>query len=231
MNPYLEPGGFLGTGASLLADLALVAYVLLILPGMVIGFVFARRGMHRPAHKWTMITITVFNWFLIIFLMLAAYRFDITSNILGQPGNPRYLLPTIHGLLGLPAQLLATYVVYRMLREDILVARGKRRGESVDQLRRYWFLNAKRLMRITLILWVATSLLGILNYAVRYNRLPDFATRPLAPLVTEEPAVTAEPAVTPAVTEELVSLTITLEVNDDHGGGDNSGHDDGDGDG
>ena len=87
MNPYLEPQGFLGTGASLLADVTLLAYLLLIIPAMIVGFVFARRGMHRPHHKWTMTAITIVNWILIIFLMLAAYRFDVAGNIGSQPSN------------------------------------------------------------------------------------------------------------------------------------------------
>lgn len=225
MNPYLEPQGFLGTGASLLADLTLLAYILLIVPGMIIGYVFAKRGMHRPAHKWTMIGITVFNWVLIIFLMIVAYRFDVVENITKAPGNARYLMPTIHGILGLVAQLLATYIVYRMLREDTLVARGKARGESKDQLRKYWFLNAKPFMRATIILWLATALLGVLNYVIRYEVLPTFAQSeppPVTeePLPTEEPAATLEAASTPEVASTpepafTPEAAFTPEVDDD----------------
>jgi uncharacterized membrane protein YozB (DUF420 family) len=213
---YLEPQGFLGTGASLLADLTLVAYVLLIVPGMIAGYIFARRGQHRPHHKNVMITITIINWLLIIFLMVVAYRFDVIGNIGQQPGNARYLMPTIHGILGLPAQLLATYVVYRMLREDTQVASAKARGVPKDQLRQYWFLSAKPLMRITLILWLATALLGVFNYLIRYNVIPSFGTTPNIPVVTEEPAATVEPASTPATTPEPAA---TPELDDD----DNSG--------
>ena len=213
MNPYLQPPGFLGTGASLLADLSLLAYILLIVPGMITGFVFARRGKHRPHHKATMITITVVNWLLIIFLMLTAYRYDVVGNIATQPTNGRYLMPTIHGILGLVAQVLATYVIYRMLREDSQVAAGKVRGETVQQLSRYWFKSAKPIMRLTLILWLITALLGIFNYLIRYDILPTFASNSAAPAVTVEPAATkevlttAEPAVTvePAVTKEVAT--------------------------
>ena len=47
MDPRLQPG-LLGTGASLLADLTLLAYLLLIVPGMLAGFVFARRKHFEP---------------------------------------------------------------------------------------------------------------------------------------------------------------------------------------
>lgn len=200
---YLQPQGFLGTGASLLADLTLMAYILLIVPGMVAGFVFARMGKHRPLHKYTMITITVANWLLIIFLMIAAYRFDVAGNIGSQPGNARYLMPTIHGILGFPAQLLATYVVYRMIREDTQVAAAKKRGEKGQQLSKYWFKTAKVFMRTTIVLWLLTALLGVFNYLIRYDVLPAFGSGSDVPVVTEEPTMTEEPSATiePMATE------------------------------
>ena len=224
MNPYLQPPGFLGTGASLLADLTLIAYILLIVPGMIAGYTFARRGLHRPYHKYTMMTIVTVNWFLIIFLMLTAYSYDVIGNIGSQPGNPRYLMPTIHGILGLAAQGLATYVIYRMVREDTLVARGKQRGETKEQLSKYWFLNAKKFMRLTLVLWLATALLGIFSYLIRYDILPKFSNAPIAPVATEEPSATDEPASTvePTVTDEPAA---TLEVSgDDDNSGSGSGN-------
>lgn len=221
---YLQPQGFLGTGASLLADLTLLAYVLLIVPGMIAGYVFARQGKHRPHHKVTMIVITVVNWLFIFFLMIAAYRFDVAGNIAEQPANARYLMPTIHALLGLPAQLLATYIIYRMLREDAQVAAAKARGEPKEQLRKYWFLNTKPFMRVALLLWLATALLGVFNYLIRYEVLPSFGTSPVAPLVTEEPvpeatiestmteaSLTLEPATTP-------EPAVTVESDDDNSG-------------
>ncbi len=204
MNPYLQPSGFLGTGASLLADITLLAYVLLIVPGIIAGFVFARRGKHRPHHKRTMITITVVNWLLIIFLMLFAYSYDVVGNIAAQPSNARYLMPTIHGILGLLAQVLATYVIFRMLREDSQVAAAKARGEKGQQLSKYWFKNAKIVMRLTIVLWLLTALLGVFNYLIRYDILPSFASNRGTPAVTLEPAATSEALTTaePGITAE-----------------------------
>lgn len=214
MDAYLEPPGFLGTGASLLADLTLLAYLLLIIPAMLLGFVFARRNLHRPHHKWLMILVTVINWVLIIFLMFAAYRFDVAPNIAGQPGNSRYLLPVIHGLLGIPAQLLATFIVVRMLFEDTQVARAKQRGEKDTS--RYWFRSAKPMMRVTLALWLLTATLGVITYLTRYSIIPAVVidVNVAAPLVTEEvqqaeaTAVVIDP---PAVTPEI-GLDATVEV-------------------
>lgn len=199
MNPYLQPSGFLGNGASLLADLALLAYILLLVPGMIAGLVFARQGKHRPHHKRVMITITTINWILIIFLMIFAYRYDVASNIGQQPGNPRYLVPVIHGVLGLIAQVLATYVIYRMLKEERDVAAAKKRGEPKEKYSRYYFNNAKYFMRTILTLWLLTSLLGIFNYLIRYDILPHYQAAQSIPAVTQEPAATVEPAATPDV--------------------------------
>lgn len=223
MNVYLEPQGFLGTGASLLADITLLAYLLLIVPGMLIGFVFARRKMFRPYHKYTMTTIMIVNWLLIIFLMLAAFTFDVSGNIAQQPGNARYLMPVIHGILGLSAQLLGSYVVFRMFREDAQKSAAKKRGEK--DLSRYYFNRAKTFMRVTLALWLLTALLGIGNYVVRYEVLPAFnlGSAPAAPVETQEPepevTQTPEPVTTsepssppPAATSEPEAPAATEEA-------------------
>ena len=208
MNLYLEPTGFLGTGASLLADITLLLYILLIAPAMLLGFWFARRGKHRPHHRNLMIGVTAINWVLIIFLMLVAYRFDVAGNFPTQPTAPRYLLPVLHALLGLPAQLLATYIVVRMAMEDIRVAQGQRRGEPVTQLRRYWFKQAKITMQITLGLWLATAALGVITYLVRYEVFPAGADGQAA-----EPVATQE-VQSPVGTQEVLPPAATLEVSE-----------------
>ncbi|MBZ0303052.1 MAG: hypothetical protein K8J31_25120 [Anaerolineae bacterium] len=205
MNLFLEPPGFLGTGASFLADVTLIAYILLLAPAMIAGWITARRGLHRPHHKWLMIAVTVVNWVLIAFLMWAALQTDVAPNVGSQPTNPRYLLPSIHALFGLPAQLLATYIVIRMLMEDIGVARARRRGER--DLQKYWYKAARWTMRLTLILWLLTTSLGIFSYITRYNviKLPGAAVT--APASTPEADslrdadTLSEPAVTPEVSE------------------------------
>jgi hypothetical protein len=199
---YLNPPGFLGTGASLLADVTLLAYIFLILPAMVLGFYFARSGKHRPHHRNVMIGITLVNWIFIIWLMVAAFRFDVSANLPEQPVNARYLFPAIHGALGLTAQLLGTYVVYRMIREDMQVSRAKQRGET--QLSQYWFKNAKPVMRIVLLLWIITAAIGILTYHIRYNVLNISAIGSTAPtpVVTPEVLTTAE-ATAPVETPEV----------------------------
>lgn len=203
--------GFLGTGASLLSDLSLLAYILLIVPGMIIGAIFARRGMHRPQHKWMMVAITAVNWLLILFLMIGAYTFDVAENVVQQPGNMRYLIPTVHALFGLPAQLLATYIVFQMLREDMQVAIARRHGASEQEVQQYWFKSAKPLMRLTLVLWLITAGFGILTYLIRYEVVPALAIVPLSPAATVEvtesaPVSTPEITITPLLTPEVQSV-------------------------
>lgn len=203
MNHYLEPSGFLGTGASLATDITLIAYLLLIIPGMLAGWYFARNGKHRPHHKMTMTVITIVNWVLIIGLMMVAYRYDVADNISTQSSNFRYLMPTIHALFGLPAQILATIIIINMWREDSQVAAAKVRGET--ELSKYWWKRAKPVMRLTIVLWLITSTFGVLSYLIRYDVLSQPASADtIEPIVTEEPAATESVEITeePAATEE-----------------------------
>lgn len=205
---YLNPPGFLGTGASLLADVTLLAYVFLILPAMVAGYVFARTDRHRPHHRNTMMAITFVNWVLIAWLMLAALNFDVIANVGTQPNNARYIFPAIHALLGLTAQGLATYAVIRMVMEDTQVAAARRRGE--EDVSRYWFKSAKPVMRIVLLLWFVTATLGILSYGFRYNILSLSAAAPEDAAVeeTEVPTAGATPeASAPVATEDSAPAT------------------------
>ncbi len=204
MNIYLEPTGFLGTGASLATDLTLIAYLLLIIPGMLAGWYFARSGRHRPAHKWTMITITVVNTILILALMVVAYQFDVVDNIGSQPDNFRYLMPTVHALFGFPAQVLAIIIVINMLREDSAVAAAKKRGET--NFTKYWWKRAKPVMRLTLVLWLITATFGVFSYLIRY----DVLTIPSG-AETVEPIATEEPQVAPESTDEA-EIAITEEA-------------------
>ncbi len=213
--------GIFGTGASLLSDLSLIAYIALIIPAMAAGYYFARRGKHRPHHKYTMIAITAINWLLIVVLMIGQYLLDVPDGLQRNAGDARYLLPTIHGLLGLPAQLLATYVVYRMLKEDRQVAKAKARGEQ--DIQRYWFKAAKPIMRLVLALWFLTAAFGVLTYLVRYEVLTPFTFGDSpTPVVTQEapptednppPTVTqdAPPTPEPVVTQDIAPPPATTQ--------------------
>jgi hypothetical protein len=98
------------------------------------------------------------------------------------------------------------------LREDSQVAAAKARGEKGQQLSKYWFTSAKTFMRITIILWLLTALLGVFNYLIRYDILPNFnSNRSAIPAVTAEPAATSE-ALTTADPATTIEPDVTPEV-------------------
>lgn len=177
--------GFLGTNASLLADLNLMAYVLILLPLMAVGYLYARKKMFEPQHKLAMSTITLLNWVLIGIVMVSSFTDSVTPNISSDFDQDFIYVPTIHAIVGLGAQLLATYLVARMWLQNVL-------PESL------LVKNIKLYMRITLSAWVFTAAFGILLYFTWYSDTE--ASDGGAPVVTEEPS---EPdASDPAQTEE-----------------------------
>ncbi len=156
MDPRSAATGFLGTGASFAADVALLAYIFLIVPGMIAGFIFARRQKFVPHHKLTMTAITLFNWVIILYLMAVSYSRSVAPNIPQGLNQPFFLSPTIHLLFGLTAQILGTILVLRMWLENVLPPRLR-------------FEPIKPWMRLTLGLWLTTAALGVLTYLIWYG--------------------------------------------------------------
>ena len=189
----------LSQDASLLSDLMIVAYLLLIVPAMITGFIFARRHMFKPHHKYTMTTITITNWLIIIFVMRVSYNLYIvpghTGTLIGDMFQDRQRgLASLHALPGAVAQLLATYLVIRMWFEKRLPQ---------------WVLvkNIKLYMRTTLALWLSTVVLGIGVYGVWYQSAPPFD-----PPVADFTVHVATPEVTPEVLPGTVTPEATVEA-------------------
>lgn len=216
----MDQSGFLGTSATLGADITLVAYLLILIPLMVIGFIFARGKRFEPHHKLVMTTVTLANWALIFIVMLVTYTEAVAPGVPDNLGERDYWLPTLHLITGGTAQLLATYLLTRMWFENSLPAWYKIR-------------NIKRPMRLTLGLWVFTAALGITMYAMWYTgdavasgdvppisteEAPEEATPEAtesvdAPLSTEEaPEATPESAEAPLSTEEAPTETATPDA-------------------
>lgn len=189
--------GFLGTNASLASDLSLMAYLLLLIPLMLIGYRFARRRRFNN-HKWVMTGVVALNWVLIVLVMSVSYRQGVAPYVPDQLSDSRVFLPVIHLVTGGVAQVLATYLVLRMWLESVLPSALK-----VKNIRRY--------MRATLALWLVTVAFGVVIYIAFYvpasvagenGDLAPVATQeanPLQPVGTEE-SVPAVPA--PSATEE-----------------------------
>ncbi len=173
--------GFLDTGAGLMSDLSLLAYVLLLVPSMLIGYAFARNKKFVPHHQVVMTGITTFNWALILFIMVVTFN-AISDDIPDNLDDESYFLPLIHMLIALSAQILGTYLVIRMWFENELPAWAK-----VKKIKLY--------MRLTLVGWLIAAALGIATYVARYN-LPG-----------EGVETESIPAATPEVTDSLPSAT------------------------
>jgi hypothetical protein len=188
--------GFLGTSAHLLADITLMAYILLLLPLMVVGYMYARRKMFEPAHKYVMTTVVVVNWVLIGGVMIASYASGVAPGVPAALGDVRVWLPTVHLVIGGLAQLLGTYLALRMWLEKQLPAALKVR-------------NIKLYMRITLGGWVTAAALGIVLYVIWYAAPTPAAEDLPPPVATEEagilPEETEEPSITVDETEEALS--------------------------
>jgi len=135
------------------SDLVLLIYIVFLVPAMLVGWGFARRKLFIPQHRAVMTTITIINWILIFGLMLITYRRDVAPQLPDHLTALNILIPSIHLITGLIAQLLATYLVIRMWFSYQLPNWLK-------------IVNIKTPMRLTLGLWLATAVLGMLTWAV-----------------------------------------------------------------
>ncbi|MBZ0309083.1 MAG: DUF420 domain-containing protein, partial [Anaerolineae bacterium] len=183
--------GFLDTNAGLMSDLSLLAYVLLLIPLMVIGYGFARNKNFVPHHQVVMTAVVTFNWALILFIMVVTFN-AISDDIPDNLEDESYFLPLIHMIIALAAQILGTYLVIRMWFENTLPAWAKVK-------------NIKLYMRLTLAGWLIAAALGISTYIAHYNLPGEGADSESVPAATPEvteaaPVVTQEAA--PGGTQE-----------------------------
>jgi len=201
--------GILGTAATKTSDLVLLAYVFILLPGMVVGFLFARRKMFVPYHKLTMTGVTLINWVLIIYVMLVSYSYNVAPDLPGNLAQLYALIATIHLVTGAMAQLLATYLVLMMWTER---TRFEGLMPAMVRLRRI-----KGPMRLTLGLWVTTVILGVGLYFTWYVGVEAQPSALVPPGATEqaEPGVTPEVSPDVAVTENATSPAVTEDATGD----------------
>ena len=197
----------LGTSASNTSDLVLLAYVFLLLPGMIIGFFFARRKMFVPYHKLTMTGVTLVNWVLIAFVMLASYSYSVAPEFPGNLNQLYALIATVHLVTGALAQAFATYLVVLMWTE-----RTRFEGLLPPMLR---IRRIKTPMRVTLGLWITTVVLGLGLYFTWYVGGDEDPTALSAPGATEQagPGVTEDANANLALTEDMsANLAVTENV-------------------
>ena len=152
MFSFLAMKGFLGTGAPFGADLNLVVQFIMG-SALVAGAALAKQKRYT-AHGICQTTVLLLNLIMIALVMLPSFRLQVV------PAFPRvfrkryYTVATIHGLMGMAAQLLGLYI--------ILVA-----GTNIvpQPLR---FTHWKPWMRAELMLWSVVLLSGAWTYYVWY---------------------------------------------------------------
>jgi uncharacterized membrane protein YozB (DUF420 family) len=149
LNGLAHQPGFLGTHAHLYSDINLIAQILL-LAGMTVGFFLAHYGK-IDAHQYNQTTWVLFNVVLAICIMIIRFAEDVVS---GLPANLREtyaIVGIIHAVLGTLAIVCGIYLLLRM---NKLIPKAWRVP--------WW----KNLMRVTLGLYLATGLLGVITYFV-----------------------------------------------------------------
>src|SRR5437879_102737 len=150
MFSFLSMKGFLGTGATFGADLNLVVQFIMG-AALVAGAALAKKKRYT-AHG--ICQTTVLHLILIALVMLHSFRLQVV------PAFPRgfrkryYTVATIHGLLGMAAQLLGLYII--LVAGTNIVPRSLR------------FTRWKPWMRAELMLWSGVLLSGAWTYYVWY---------------------------------------------------------------
>jgi len=144
--------GFLGTGATFAADLNLVVQIIMG-TALIVGWFLAKREHYR-AHGICQTTVLLLNLLMIGLVMWPTFQRQVKPTLPRVLRKWYYAAPTIHGVLGMAAELLGLYIV--------IVA-----GTNVlpEWLR---FKQWKRWMQTELVLWSIVLLSGILTYYAWY---------------------------------------------------------------
>ncbi len=155
MIDFLSGQGFLGTPASLGADLSLVVTSLAAILAIV-GWRLAVAKRFSP-HHWLLIAATALNATVALLWMAVSFVRYVVPGLPSILGDPPYALTAVHSAAGAAGLFLAALIIVRFSRS------------SPQRLRR---MNAKRTMRIALILYLLTWLMGVVIYLVLYAGVP-----------------------------------------------------------
>lgn len=147
--------GFLGTAAPWSSDATLVIELVMGL-ALLAGAGLARRGSYR-AHARCQSVVVLLNPAAILLTMAPSFRQSFAALTPAGLANSYYLLAAVHAALGSVAELLALYI--------LLVA-----GTNMLP-KRLRFIRYRPWMRVALVLWWTTLLLGLATY-VRWYVIP-----------------------------------------------------------
>lgn len=147
----MEAHGFLGTEASLSADLALVGSIIVAV-AMTYGAYLAIKGRYE-AHRWVQTGAAVVNVFLIFGLMIPALLAVTPEENVELPTSAFVAMPA-HEIVGTVALVFGLFVVLRG--NNLVPARFK-------------FQNYKPYMRAAYALYMAATVVGIIVYVLLYT--------------------------------------------------------------
>ena len=144
--------GFLGTHAGYHADLNLT--VQLAMGAALIFGAFLARAKRFVAHAVCQTAVLVLNLVMICFWMLPSFLWHVLPRLPRRFGKRFYAVATIHGVLGVAAEILGLYIV---------LAAGTKIVPKTWRFERW-----KIWMRVELALWWIVLLMGVVTYWVWY---------------------------------------------------------------
>ena len=144
--------GFLGTHAGFFPDLNLV--IQLAMGAALISGALLARARRFVAHGICQTSVLVLNLLMICFWMLPSFYSSVLPRLPKRLGKRFYAVATIHGALGMLAEILGLYIV--------LVAGTKILPET------WRFKRWKFWMRVELVLWSIVLLMGAVTYWAWY---------------------------------------------------------------
>jgi hypothetical protein len=146
--------GFLGTHAGYRADLNLTIQLAM---GMALFFgAVLARAKRFLAHGICQSAVLVLNLLMICLWMLPSFLSQVSPHLPKRLGKRFYAVATIHGVVGMLAEILGLYIVL---------------GAGTKILPETWrFKRWKIWMRIELILWWIVLLMGVVTYRVWFLR-------------------------------------------------------------
>jgi uncharacterized membrane protein YozB (DUF420 family) len=169
--------GFLGTGATLAADVNLTIQLLMGI-ALLIGVMLARWRRYR-AHGVCQASVILLNLVMIALIMLPPFRLEVVPELPGGVSKSYYSVATLHAALGGITELLGLYIVLRA---------GTNLLPKVLR-----FNNYKLWMRSALVLWWTVIIIGVSTYYIWYiASVPETTAREVQtiPIRPKEAAVT-----------------------------------------
>jgi uncharacterized membrane protein YozB (DUF420 family) len=168
--------GFLGTNASVLADISLILGILVALT-LTVGMILAVLKRYQ-VHRWVQSTAVAINVAQVLTIMVASFLKSAAPGIPQRLGETYYYAALIHAMLGLTTLVFGTFVALRG-------------NELVPQALK--FNNYKLFMRTAYSLYILVTALGVWVYITWYinTAQPAVAEGQVQPVAQRSDELTA----------------------------------------